>query len=44
MKPQRRYPAFYEKILPIALVVIAIAIVVLLVVILGVGTGLLSGS
>jgi hypothetical protein len=40
--PKRRYPAFYEKVIPIALGIIVLAIVVLLVLILGVALGLFS--
>jgi hypothetical protein len=32
--PRRRYPAFFEKAIPIALAIIALAILVLLIVIL----------
>jgi hypothetical protein len=41
--PKRRYPAFWEKAMPIALVVIILAIVLLLVVVFAVATGLLPG-
>ncbi len=42
-RPKRRYPPFYEKAVPIALVVIVIAIVILLLIILGVALDLFPG-
>jgi hypothetical protein len=42
--PKRRYPAFWEKAVPIALTVIVLAIVLLLVVVFAVATGLLPGA
>ena len=41
--PKRRYPAFYEKAVPIALAILVIAIVVLLFIVLGVALGLFPG-
>ena len=41
---KRRYPAFYEKVIPIALGIIVLAIVILLVIILGVALGLFSAG
>jgi hypothetical protein len=43
MTPQRRYPGFYEKAVPIALGVIGILILALLLVILAVALGLFPG-
>ena len=40
--PKRRYPVFYERVIPIALGIIVLAIVVLLIMILGVALGLFS--
>ena len=40
--PKRQYPAFYERLIPIALGIIILAIVVLLIVIVGVALGLFS--
>jgi hypothetical protein len=42
-RPKRQYPPFYEKAVPIALVVIVIAIVILLLIILGVALELFPG-
>ena len=42
--PKRRYPAFWEKAVPIVLGVIVFAIVLLLVVVFAVATGLLPGA
>lgn len=42
--PKRQYPAFYEKVVPIALGIIVVAIVLLLLVVLAVLTGLFPGS
>lgn len=39
--PNRQYPPFYEKMIPIAIGIIVIAIVILLLIIIGVVTGLL---
>ena len=41
--PQRHYPRFYEKVIPIALGAIGVAIVVLLLIILAVALGLFPG-
>jgi hypothetical protein len=41
--PQRQYPAFYERAVPIALGIIVVAIIILLLVILGVALGLFPG-
>lgn len=40
----RRYPAVYEKAVPIALVIIGVAIAILLLVIFAVALGLFPGS
>jgi hypothetical protein len=42
--PKRRYPAFWEKAVPIVLAVIVLAVVLLLVVVFAVATGLLPGA
>ena len=42
-KPKRQYPAFYEKVVPIALGLIGLATVVLLFIIFGVALGLFPG-
>ena len=42
--PRRQYPAFYEKAVPVALILIALAVVVLLLVILVVVLGLFPGA
>ena len=44
VSPNRRYPAAYEKAVPIALALIALAIVILLVIILVVALGLYPGG
>jgi hypothetical protein len=41
---RRRYPPLYERIVPIALVLIAFAIIIVLIVIFGVVLGLIPGS
>jgi len=41
---QRKYPALYEKLVPIALIIILVAIVVLLIVAVAVALGLFSGK
>ena len=41
---RRRYPQFYERIVPIALALIAFAIIIVLIVIFGVVLGLIPGS
>ncbi len=41
---KRRYPPFYEKVVPIALGIIALIVVVLLLIILGVALGLFPGA
>ena len=43
-KPRREYPPLFERIVPIALILIGLAIIVILVIILGVALGLFSGS
>jgi hypothetical protein len=42
MSPQRRYPDFYEKAVPIVLGLITLAIIIILGIILGVASGLFS--
>jgi hypothetical protein len=42
--PRRRYPRFYEKIVPIALVLIVTAMIILVLVIFGVASGLFLGG
>jgi hypothetical protein len=42
--PQRHYPPFYEKVVPVALGIIVLAIVVLLAIIFGVALGLFPGA
>jgi len=42
--PARQYPPFFEKVVPLALVLIVVIIVVLLVIILGVALGLIPGA
>ena len=42
MSPSRRYPDFYEKIIPIVLVGIGIAILVIVLISLGVASGIFS--
>jgi hypothetical protein len=41
---ERRYPELYEKLVPIALVVILVAIVVLLIAAVAVALGLFTGN
>jgi hypothetical protein len=41
---QRQYPPLYEKVVPIALVLIGLAIVVILVIILAVAFGIFPAS
>ncbi len=43
-RPSREYPALYERIVPIAMVLIAVAVIVILVIIFGVVLGLFPGS
>ena len=40
---ERQYPPIYEKLVPIALVVIVALVIILLLIILGVALGLLPG-
>lgn len=40
-KSQRRYPSFYERFVPIAIVLLVIVIVAMLAFTLAIGTGLL---
>ena len=40
----RRYPAFYEKLIPVALAIIGVAILALLIIIVAVALGLFPGS
>jgi hypothetical protein len=40
---KRRYPAFYEKAVPLILTVVVVAIAVLLAIIVGVALGLFPG-
>ena len=42
--PRRQYPAFYEKAVPIALILIVLAVLVLLLVVLVVVLGLFPGA
>jgi hypothetical protein len=42
--PKRRYPPFWEKVVPIAIGVIAVVVVILLLVIIAVALGLLPGA
>jgi hypothetical protein len=42
--PKRQYPPFYERIVPIALVLIALAILIVLIIIFGVVLGLFPGG
>jgi hypothetical protein len=42
--PKREYPPIYEKLVPIALLIIVVAIVILLIVVLGVLLGLFPGA
>jgi hypothetical protein len=41
---KREYPPIYEKVVPVALLLIVVAIVILLVVVLGVLLGLFPGA
>ena len=41
--PQRHYPRFYERAIPIALGAIGVAVLVLLIIILAVALGLFPG-
>jgi len=41
--PKRQYPAFYERLVPIALIVIVVVIVILLLIILSVALGVFPG-
>jgi hypothetical protein len=43
-KPERQYPPFYERAVPIALGIIALFVVALLMIIVGVALGLLPGA
>jgi hypothetical protein len=43
-QPRRHYPPLYERIVPIALVLIALAVIVVLSIILGVVLSLFPGS
>jgi hypothetical protein len=43
-EPRRQYPPFYEKMVPIALIVIALAIILVLLVIFAVVLGLFPGG
>ncbi len=43
-RPKREYPPFYEKAVPVALLIIVVAIAILLVVVLGVLLGLVPGA
>jgi hypothetical protein len=43
-RQSREYPPLYERIVPIAMVLIAVAVIVLLLVILGVVLGLIPGN
>ena len=40
---KRRYPAFYEKGVPVALAILVIAIVIVLLIVFGVALGLFPG-
>lgn len=42
-KPPRKYPAFWEKAVPIFLAILGLAVLALLVIIFGVATGLIKG-
>jgi hypothetical protein len=42
--PKRRYPAIYERFIPIALGIIILAIIALLIVIFGVALGLFPAA
>ena len=43
-QPKRRYPPLYERVVPVALILIAVAILVVLIIIFGVVLGLFPGS
>lgn len=43
-QPARRYPRFYERLVPIALAIIGLAVLVLSLIIVGVALGLLPGG
>jgi hypothetical protein len=43
-QPNREYPPLYERIVPIAIVLIAAAVIVVLFIIFGVALGLFPGS
>jgi hypothetical protein len=43
-RPKREYPPFYERVVPIALLIIVVAIAILLIVVLGVLLGLFPGA
>jgi hypothetical protein len=42
--PRRQYPPVYEKIVPVAMVLIAIAILIVLLIAISVALGLFPGS
>ncbi len=42
--PNRQYPAFYEKIIPIALIILAIIVVGMLVFTIAIGVGVIQLS
>ncbi len=42
--PDRRYPPFWEKIVPIAIAIIAVIIIALLIISIAVGLGLFPGA
>ena len=42
--PNRRYPPFWEKFIPIALGIITVIIVILLLIIIAIALGLFPGS
>ena len=43
-RPKRHYPPLFERLVPIALVLIALAILIVLIIIFGVALGLVPGS
>ncbi len=43
-QPRRQYPPLYERIVPIALILIALAIIIVLLIIFGTVLGLFPGS
>jgi len=43
-RPKREYPPLYERLVPVALVLIALAIIVVLFIIFSVALGLFPGS